>query len=127
MLGDRSRNAHRNPTLRSRPDPSFRAFDGHDERVARIERAPQPGDERAYAFAVGAEVTDRGAHRPRGPLERQRHFETGQRAAQPPQAAPAPRVPVEAGAGGRRGGGGAAEAPPPPPPQPPAPPRRGLG
>src|SRR5437899_3902646 len=67
MLGDRSRNERRSPTLRSRPDPSFRTFDGHHEGFARIERAPQPGDERAHAFAVGAEVTDGGAHRPGGP------------------------------------------------------------
>src|SRR5205814_1893990 len=103
-LGDRSHNAHRSPALRSRPAPSFRAFDGHHERLARIERAPQPGDERAYALAVGAEVTDGGAHRPWGPLQRERHFQAGQRAAQPPQAvhaglaAPANRA--GAGAGG---------------------------
>src|SRR5438874_1753250 len=84
--GDRSRNAHRSPALRSRPDPSFRAFDGHHERLARVERAPQPGDERPYAFAVGPEMADRCARRPGGALERERHFEPRERAAQPPQA-----------------------------------------
>ena len=49
-------------------------------------------------------MTDGGAHRPWGPLQRERHFETGQRAAQPSQAvhaglaAPADRA--DAGAGG---------------------------
>src|SRR5205814_6193180 len=102
-LGDRSRNAHRSPALRSRPAPSFRAFDGHHERLTRIERAPQPGDERAYALAVGPEVADGGPHRPWRPLQCERHFETGQRAAQPPQTvhagltAPADRANARAG------------------------------
>src|SRR3979409_2103839 len=103
MPGTRSRNERTSPTLRSRRDPSFRALDGHHERLARIERAPQPGDERANALAVGAEGTDGGAPRQRRPLEGEWHFEPGQRATQPAQAVhgrlAAPADGADAGAG----------------------------
>src|SRR5207245_9562587 len=60
-------------------------FDGHDERLARVEGPAQARDERADPFAVGAEVPHSAAHGPGRPLQRQRDLEARERAPQAPQ------------------------------------------
>src|SRR5262249_49107805 len=99
-LADKTHSARTRPALRI--PLSSCAFCGDDQRTSGIERAPEPGHERADTFAVGAEVTDRTAQRPRRALERERHFVSGERAAQPLQAIDA-RITGPANRAGGRG------------------------
>src|SRR3989449_8588479 len=80
------------------------AFDRDRDRVAGIEGVPQPRDEGAHAFAVGAEVAHGAAQRPGGAFHREGDLLSGERATQPPQPVDGrlARPAQGAGAGARR-------------------------
>src|SRR5216117_4104188 len=80
------------------------AFDRDRDRVSGIEGVPQPRDEGAHAFAVGAEVAHGAAQRPGGAFHRKGDLLSGERAAQPPQPVDGrlARPAQGAGAGARR-------------------------